>query len=244
MSRQALILGATSDIGLALARKFASQGYSLTLAARNVEKLKATESDIQIRHGVQVHIVPFDALDIQSHHQFYADLLETPDVVLCVFGTLGDQEKAESDWKKCEEILLSNFVGAVSILNIVANDMQQRKTGVIVGISSVAGERGRQSNYFYGSAKAGFTTYLSGLRNRLYPYGVHVITVKPGFVRTKMIDHIRTPPRLTAEPAIVATDIYDAVVKRKDIVYTKWLWRPIMYLIKSIPEGIFKKMKL
>jgi len=244
MSGHALILGATSDMALAIGRKFGSKGFSLTLAARNVKKLKAIQSDLQIRYRVAVHIAHFDALEVSSHAAFYAALPEKPDIVFCVFGLLGDHLKAESDWQTCEQILVSNFVGAVSILNVVANDMQERKTGIIVGISSVAGERGRQSNYFYGSAKAGFTTYLSGLRNRLAKFGVHVVTVKPGFVRTKMTDHVKTPDSLTSDPKKVADDVYQAVMKKRNVIYTKWIWRPIMYLIKTIPEPIFKNLRL
>jgi decaprenylphospho-beta-D-erythro-pentofuranosid-2-ulose 2-reductase len=244
MSRNVLVLGASSDMALALARKFASNGYSLTLAGRDPEKLKATQSDIQIRQRVVVHVARFDALDIGSHKEFYESLPAKPDVVLCVFGLLGDQQKAQSDWKACEQILFSNYIGAVSILNIVANDMEAKNNGVIVGISSVAGERGRQSNYLYGSAKAGFTAYLSGLRNRLAKTGVHVLTVKPGFVRTRMIENIKTPEVLTANPKEVADEIFDAVQKKSNTIYTKSLWRPIMYVIKSIPEPIFKKLTL
>jgi decaprenylphospho-beta-D-erythro-pentofuranosid-2-ulose 2-reductase len=244
MSKNVLILGATSDMALALARKFGSHGYSITLAARNVEKLKATQSDIQIRQRVPVDIVKFDALEIDTHLPFYAGLPKKPDIVICVFGLLGDQQKAQSDWAACEEILFSNYIGAVSILNIAANDMEQRKTGVIIGISSVAGERGRQSNYLYGSAKAGFTAYLSGLRNRLFKSGVHVLTVKPGFVKTKMLENMKTPAPLTALPVQVAEDVYNAVLKRKDTIYTKSIWRTVMYIIKTIPEPVFKKLSL
>lgn len=244
MSKHALILGATSDMALALARKFGSNGYSLTLAARNVDRLNATQSDIQIRQRVTVNIVKFDALDTGSHSEFYKNLPSKPDVVICVFGLLGDQKKAENDWRACEEILLSNYVGAVSILNVAATEMEGHKKGVIVGISSVAGERGRQSNYFYGSAKAGFTAYLSGLRNRLFKSGVHVVTVKPGFVKTRMIENIETPGFLTALPAQVANDIYQGVEKRKNVIYTLGLWRWVMAVIRNIPESIFKKLKL
>jgi decaprenylphospho-beta-D-erythro-pentofuranosid-2-ulose 2-reductase len=244
MSQNALILGATSDMALALARKFGSHGYTITLAARNLDKLEATQTDIQIRQGVKVYSAPFNALDTKNHREFYLNLPVKPDVVLCVFGLLGDQLKAQTDWNACEEILFSNYIGAVSILNIVANDMERRKNGVIVGISSVAGERGRQSNYFYGSAKAGFTAYLSGLRNRLFKSGVHVLTVKPGFVKTKMIENIKTPAPLTALPAQVADDVYHAVIKRKNTIYTKSIWRLVMYIIKTIPEPLFKKLKL
>jgi decaprenylphospho-beta-D-erythro-pentofuranosid-2-ulose 2-reductase len=244
MSKNALILGATSDMALAIARTFADHGYSLTLAARNVDKLKAIEADIVIRHRVDVMSVQFDALDMASHQQFYNSLAVSPDVVICVFGLLGDQAKAQVDWNHCQEIINSNYVGALSILNIVANDFEKRKHGVIVGISSVAGERGRQSNYFYGSAKAGFTAFLSGLRNRLYKSGVHVVTVKPGFVKTKMLENMKTPGPITALPAQVGKDVYRAVVSGKNTIYTLGLWRPIMYVIKTIPEFIFKKLSL
>lgn len=244
MAKHALILGATSDIGLALARKLGNEGYHLILAGRNLEKLQVLQADVQIRQRVPVAITYFDALDVKSHSGFYNALPEKPDVVVCVFGLLGDQSRAQNSWDECEEILMSNYVGAVSVLNIVANDMEQRRNGCIVGISSVAGERGRQSNYFYGSAKAGFTAYLSGLRNRLCKSNVHVVTVKPGFVRTKMIENINTPGPLTAQPSKVADDIYNAISKRRDVIYTLPIWRPVMFMIRNIPETIFKKLKL
>ncbi|MBT1702585.1 SDR family oxidoreductase [Chryseosolibacter indicus] len=244
MSKNALILGATSDMALAIARKFGTQGYTLTLAARNLEKLQVIKADIEIRQRAKVEIARFDAMEIANHQEFYNQLPVKPDIVFCVFGFLGDQTKAQYDWKMCEEILVSNYVGAVSILNIIANDMEARKQGTIVGISSVAGERGRQSNYIYGSAKAGFTAYLSGLRNRLCKSGVHVLTVKPGFVKTRMLDGMKTPGPLTAQPQEVAEDIYNAVANKKNTIYTRGVWRLVMYTIKSIPEPIFKKMKL
>jgi decaprenylphospho-beta-D-erythro-pentofuranosid-2-ulose 2-reductase len=244
MHKNVLILGATSDMAVAIARKFAMEGYRITLAARNVEKLKPIESDIQIRYNATVISVSFDALNFQSHEQFYNGLESKPDIVVCVFGLLGDQIHAQSDWKSCIEIIGSNYTGAVSILNVIANDFEERKQGVIVGISSVAGERGRQSNYLYGSAKAGFTAYLSGLRNRLVASNVHVVTVKPGFVKTKMIENLKTPGPITATPVAVANKIYKAVLKKQDVVYVLPVWRWIMLIIKNIPEGIFKKLKL
>src|SRR5690606_97752 len=133
----------------------------------------------------------------------------------------------------------TNYTGAVSILNIIAADYALQKKGCIVGISSVAGERGRQSNYIYGSAKAGFTAYLSGLRNKFYDKGVHVVTVLPGFVHTKMTENLDLPKLLTAQPEDVARSIYTAVQKKKNIIYVKWFWRWIMCIIKLIPEPIF-----
>ena len=161
-----------------------------------------------------------------------------------MFGYLGDQNVGQQDWGEAGKILNTNFVGAVSILNIIAEDFEKKKAGVIVGISSVAGDRGRGSNYLYGSAKAGLTAYLSGLRNRMNGFGVSIITIKPGFVDTSMTEGLSLPPLLTAQPKTVANDVYKAVQKSKDIVYTKWFWRWIMLAIQTIPERIFKKLSL
>ena len=245
MEENVLILGAASDMAVAIARKFASEGYTLTLAGRNVERLQAIEADIKVRYEASVSCVQFDALDFAKHENFFRSLADKPDVVICVFGLLGDQVEAQTNWKACEEILLSNYVGAVSILNVVANDFEKRKQGTIVGISSVAGERGRQSNYFYGSAKAGFTSYLSGVRNRLFHHGVHVLTVKPGFVKTRMIENMKpTPGAITASPKKVAEHIFKAVKRKRNTIYVLPVWSLIMLIIRSIPEGIFKKLKL
>lgn len=244
MEENVLILGATSDMAVAIARKFAAEGYTITLAARQVERLKAIEADLRVRYEAQVSSVQFDALDFNSHEEFYKNLPEKPDIVICVFGLLGEQLEAQRNWKACLEIINSNYVGAISILNVVANDFEKREKGVIVGISSVAGDRGRQSNYFYGSAKAGFTAYLSGLRNRLFHHGVHVLTVKPGFVKTRMIENMQTPAPLTALPKKVADNIFKAVRKKQNSVYVLPIWSLIMLVIRNIPESIFKKLKL
>src|SRR5690349_17805601 len=219
MEENVLIMGATSDMAVAIARQLAQEGYSITLAARNTERLSALEGDLRVRFKAMVTCARFDALDYASHQEFYDSLPEKPDVVICVFGLLGDQRQAQEDWQHCADIINSNYTGAVSILNVVANDFERRRKGVIIGISSVAGERGRQSNYIYGSAKAGFTAYLSGLRNRLYHSGVHVVTVKPGFVKTKMIENLPTPGPLTAAPKTVAKKISAAIRRRPNTVY-------------------------
>ncbi len=239
-----LLLGAGSDIATALALKFASAGYGIQLAARKVSRLQSLQQDITICHKVSCTLHEFDAVRPETHASFFSSLPGQPDIIISIFGYLGEQEIAQSDWSECERILAVNYVGAVSILNIAANAYAARGNGVIVGISSVAGERGRQSNYFYGSAKAGFTAYLSGLRNRLYPKGVHVLTVKPGFVATKMTENMPLSPLLTAQPDAVAKAIFNAIQKKKDVLYVKWFWRWIMFLIKCIPESVFKKMKL
>lgn len=239
-----LILGGTSDVAVALAGKFAKEGYSVSLAGRNLEQLNVISADLHIRYNTYVDFYFFDALDFDSHARFYHELKIKPDIAVCVFGLLGEQTSAQQNWTECARIIDSNYTGAVSILNIIANDFEARKFGTIVGISSVAGDRGRQSNYIYGSAKAGFTAYLSGLRNRLVTSGVHVLTVKPGFMKTRMTEGMKTPAPLTAHPDKVAAVIYKATVKRKNEIYVLWMWRYIMLSIKLIPEMIFKKLKL
>ena len=239
-----LLLGATSDIAVAIARRFAAEGYDIQLAARNADRLLPLQSDLAIRYSVTCTLHEFDAAKPATHEAFFSSLPTRPDVSICVFGYLGDQQLAESDWSECERILQVNYVGAVSILNHIANDYASAGKGVIAGISSVAGERGRQSNYFYGSAKAGFTAYLSGLRNRLFHHGIHVVTVQPGFVYTKMTENLPLPGILTATPEIVANVVCRAVKNKRNVIYVKWFWRWIMLIIKSIPEPVFKKLKL
>lgn len=239
-----LILGAGSDMAVALARQFAAEKYDVQLAARNTSFLQAQENDLRIRYGINVSSHAFDAVDFASHPAFYESLPVKPDITVCVFGYLGDQELGQTSWQEASRIIHTNYTGAVSILNVVAADYAARRQGTIIGISSVAGERGRQSNYLYGSAKAGFTAYLSGLRNRLFHNGVHVMTVQPGFVYTRMTEGLTLPPLLTAQPTEVASAIVKAAKAKKNVLYVKWFWRYIMLIIKSIPEFIFKKLKL
>lgn len=239
-----LLVGAKSDIAKACARFFANKGYSLFLAARNVQELESFATDIRVRTQQSVALLEFDAVDYSSHDVFFASLPEPMDCVLVAVGYLADQKKTESDWSKAENTIAVNYVGCVSLLNTVAREMEKRGSGSIIGISSVAGDRGRASNYIYGSAKAGFTVYLSGLRNRLTKKGVHVLTVKPGFVNTSMTENMDLPPYLTASPDDVARDIWNAVRKKRNVLYTKWFWKYIMFFIKCIPESLFKRLHL
>jgi short-subunit dehydrogenase len=239
-----LIIGAKSDIAKALAKKYAENGYNLYLAGRNSSDLQNFASDIKIRNHINIKCIDFDVLDYKSHQNFYNSLEEKPIGVISVAGYLGDQEKAQFDFEEAQKIIDTNYTGLVNILNIVANDFEKNKKGFIVGISSVAGDRGRKSNFIYGSAKAAFTTYLSGLRNRLFNSNVHVMTVKPGFVATKMTEGLDLPKKLTAQTEEVANDIFKSQQKGKNIIYTKWFWKHIMLIIKNIPEFQFKKMSI
>jgi short-subunit dehydrogenase len=239
-----LIIGAKSDIAKATAREYAKNGYDLYLAARNVDELKEFAQDVITRTQKDVQLVELDILDYASHQAFYDNLAEKPLGVISAVGYLGDQEKAQSDFSEAQKIIDTNYTGVVSLFNIIADDFEERRSGFMIGISSVAGDRGRKSNYIYGSAKAALTAYLSGLRNRLYDTQVHVLTVKPGFVTTKMTENMDLPEKLTAQPEDVAIDIYKAQQKGKNVLYTKWIWKWVMMVIKMIPEWKFKGMSI
>jgi short-subunit dehydrogenase len=241
-----LILGATSAIASALAREFAAHKFDLVLGGRDLEELSALASDLSLRYGVRAAILPFDALDTQTHASTLRAFLSEAGsalegAVVCI-GYLGDQDKGQSDWEEARLILETNFTGCVSALNILANHFEPRRAGFICALSSVAGDRGRQSNYLYGAAKAGLSTYLQGLRNRLFPAHVKVITVKPGYVDTRMT-YGRPGLFLVASPERVAKGIFRAILKGKAVVYMPWFWRFIMLIVRSIPEAIFKRMR-
>jgi decaprenylphospho-beta-D-erythro-pentofuranosid-2-ulose 2-reductase len=244
VNRYVLILGASSDIAKSIAMEYAQKGYSLILAGRNLDEISKDANDINIRYNINAIPAFFDALDFNSHSSFFHSLNPKPVGVICALGYLGNQKDAELNFNESYRIIATNYSGCVSILNIAANYFENVKEGFIVGISSVAGDRGRGSNYFYGSAKAGFSEYLSGLRNRLHKSDIQVLTVKPGFVYTKMTKNLNLPKLLTAIPQRVASDIVKAQQTKKNVIYTPWFWRYIMIVIKLIPENIFKKLSL
>ena len=239
-----LILGARSDIGKAVAHKFAALGHSVQLAARHASALEADKTDMELRYGVSVSLHEFDALATETHEAFVGELPELPRVAVCAVGLMGQQAENEHDVAAAARVMRSNYEGPASILAILANRFENRGSGTIVGISSVAGDRGRATNYVYGSAKAGFTAFLSGLRNRLAKRGVHVVTVLPGFVATQMTEGMDLPAKLTAEPSEVADAIARAVERKKDVIYVRPIWRLIMLIIRNIPERLFKRMKI
>lgn len=239
-----LIIGAGSDITRPLAFLYAQRGHSVYLASRSIEQLHRMANDLHLRFSIEARAFHFDVTDVPSHRSFYGALPQKPDIVICLAGTLGEQKRSESDFSEAQKVIDTNFTGLVSILHIVAEDFEKRKEGSIVGVSSVAGERGRKSNYVYASAKAGFTAFLSGLRNRLYPANVHVLTVHPGFIATKMIAGRKTPGIITATPEVVAKDIFKAQQGNKDFIYSRWFWRYIMFGFTMIPESVAKKLNL
>lgn len=244
-SKSVLILGATSDIGRAIAGRYAAAGWSLILTARDVAHLDRDIADLAVRHQAKARALAFDVLDLAGFPALVAAVGDTPDTVVSVIGELGDQDRAMGDPAFAANVMRANFEGPSVILALFATAMAVRGSGVIVGVSSVAGERGRASNFVYGSAKAGFTAFLSGLRQSLTARGLHVVTVKPGFVRTRMTDGMALPAALTATADEVGAALFAAAeTRRTDILYVRWMWRFIMLIIKLIPETVFKRLQI
>jgi decaprenylphospho-beta-D-erythro-pentofuranosid-2-ulose 2-reductase len=237
-----LIIGATSDIAVSAAHQYASNGYNLQLAARNKDDLDSTITDLAIRYRVDVSAFQLDILDYQSFKKFIDSLTPLPDVILCAVGLLGDQAHAQKDIFESTKIMRTNFEGPSLFLNEIANKFEERGTGIIIGVSSVAGERGRSSNYIYGSGKAGFTAFLSGLRNRLSKSGINVITVIPGYIDTRMTKGLNLPSILTSSPKILTYKIFRKM--SHSVIYCSRRWYVIMLLIRLIPESIFKKLNI
>ena len=236
-----LILGSNSDIGKALAHAYGEAGCDLILAARSPSEEDC--SDIAIRHGVTAKAVRFDVLD-DAPDDFFAGLGEKPGTVILVAGLLGDQTQSQANDAAARLVLDTNYSGPARYLLSAARHMRGVDEGCIIGISSVAGERGRASNFIYGSAKAGLTAFLSGLRNEFAGKGLHVMTVKPGFVDTQMTEGMDLPAPLTAKPEQVASAVLKAHRKGRDVIYVLGRWRLIMAIIRAIPEGIFKRLSL
>ncbi len=240
----ALIIGATSDIGRAIARRLARDGCALQLAARHAEDLAEEVQDMRARTAGAVTAHRCDVLDVDGGVSLLDALEVLPDVAVCVVGLAGDQRAAQGDGAVAQRVMRTNYVGPALLLAALAERFEQRGCGVLAGVSSVAGDRGRASNYVYGSAKAGFSAFLSGLRNRLAGSGVHVVTVKPGYVRTRMTDGMDLPPRLTVEPDEVARAVVAAIRRRRDVVYVRRIWRVIMLIVRALPERVFKRTRL
>ena len=241
-----LILGATSPIARAVADRYASEGQSICLAARDREEAELIASDLRIRHEVDCIARAFDACDFEEHDRFVEQTEQEVgpvDVALLAFGYMGDQEASQEDFERARQVIDVNYTGAASLCEAIAGPMSRRGRGSIVGITSVAGDRGRASNYFYGSAKGAFALYLQGLRNRLAARGVHVMTVKLGFVDTRMTFGMSTGLPV-ASPEEAGRAIVDAQHHRADILYYPRFWRGIMTVIKSIPERLFKHLSL
>ena len=241
-----LVVGGSSDIGHATALRYAQAGWGVMLAARDMDAARRNADDIKTRTAVEPSVHPIDVLASEQLAAFVAGLPELPDTVVCVVGELGDQVLAQGDPALATKIMRTNFEAPSLLLELIAQQMEKRGSGTIIGISSVAGDRGRASNYYYGAAKAGFSEFLSGLRNRLTLAGkVRVVTIKPGFVYTRMTAHMKLPAFLTVHPDRVADEIFRADVTRpRDVVYVARRFRLVMGVICALPEAIFKRMRI
>ncbi len=233
-----LVLGGNSEIGFAAAEQFAvKEKAEIILASRNIKETEKKARQLVDAYGVSARAMPFDARDFDSHRDFYDRMDPKPSVVIQAFGVLMNQDECQNDFQKAKKGFDINLLGAVNILEIIAADFEDRGTGVIIGISSVAGERGRKSSYMYASSKAGLTTYLDGLRHRLYGSGARVITVLPGFVKTKMVAGRK--PKFGSTPLpTTGKDIYNAWKKGKHKIYTGAKMRWIMAIVRNIPEWL------
>jgi decaprenylphospho-beta-D-erythro-pentofuranosid-2-ulose 2-reductase len=243
-----LIIGASSAIAQAAAQKYAADGSRLFLVARDSARLDVLADDLRVRGAVQVDTLAANLTDSDRHPEIVEaafDAMPTLDVVLVAHGVLPDQEACQASAELSLESMDVNFLSVVSLLTPLANRMAETGFGTIAVISSVAGDRGRQSNYVYGAAKSGLDAFLQGLRNRLTKAGVHVLTIKPGFVATPMTAHIenRSGP-LWATPETIADGIIKGIEKGKNVVYLPGFWALIMLIIRNIPESIFKKLSL
>jgi short-subunit dehydrogenase len=245
-AKKILVLGATSGIAEATCRIWAAQGAQLFLVARNADKLAAVAADLKLRGASYVGTAVADLDDTEKHAELLAHAINSltgMDIAYLALGILGDQPRAEQDFNQAAQIIYTNFMAPVSLLTWLANYCVQRHAGVLAVLSSVAGDRGRKSNYLYGSSKAGLTAFLAGLRNRVDREGVTVLTIKPGPVKTTMTASMKGAKKF-ADVNKVAATIARAIDKRVDVLYVPAIWGIIMLVVRHIPERIFKKLNL
>lgn len=243
-----LVVGATSSIARALCHRLAARGWQLVMAARDAEELRQLSEDLQVRYQAALPIITFDACQPHQVEQLFEQAVAVVpsglDGIIVCHG-MTPREAGGFDVDTLRDTFQINFMSVAMLLNAAAVYFEPRRAGLIAAISSVAGDRGRQSNFVYGAAKGALSTYLQGLRNKLQPRGVHVLTIKPGFVDTPMTRGLKPPsPFLVASADRVAADIEQAILRHRDVVYTPWFWRWIMAVICMIPEPIFKRLKL
>lgn len=243
--KKVLILGATSAIAEAVARLYATRGVSLVLVARDPQRLQAIAADLRVRGAAAVHTQTLDANQLERHEaalEAAAQALGGIDIALIAHGTLSNQAACQQSAHEMLRELQTNALSVMSLCTHLGNRLEQQRSGTLAVISSVAGDRGRASNYVYGAAKAAVTAFLSGLRQRLAPAGVQVLTIKPGFVDTPMTAQFKKGA-LWATPQQVALDIVRAVDSGRPVLYTPWFWRWIMLIIRSIPERVFVRLR-
>ncbi|SHH18087.1 SDR family oxidoreductase [Ferrimonas marina] len=241
-----VIFGATSAVAKHLARQHAERGDHLTLIGRNSQKLGVLAADLAVRGAEDVRVRVQDLAELDGCEPLINDLWQQgpePDVAYFFQGVLPDQQACQQSMETTLSALQINTLGIMALLTPLANRFEQRGAGALVVVSSVAGDRGRQSNYVYGTSKAALNTFLQGLRNRLSKSGVRVLTIKPGFIDTPMTAEMKKGP-LWAEPQTIASGILKSLEHNRNEVYLPWFWQGIMTVIKLIPEPLFKRMSL
>lgn len=246
MKKRIVIFGATSAMAMETAKIWASRGEDLCLVARSKEKLAALSQDLRTRGAGQALEIISDLSNIKEHGALLSKIKSEFgefDTVLVAYGTLGDQRKCELSFDETMKELNTNFLSVVSLITPIANDFEKKGHGSIAVITSVAGDRGRKSNYVYGTAKGALSRFLQGLRNRFGKTNISVIEIRPGFTDTPMTADVKKGP-LFVPPTVIATGIVKAIDRGSNIVYLPWFWRFIMQIIQHIPELIFKKMSL
>ena len=246
-TKNILIIGATSGIAEAVARRYAASNCNFVLVGRDTAKLDIIASDLAARGAAGVHVLPWDANDVAQAGATIAGAwqqLGTVDLALIAHGSLPDQARAEEDLAYAVEQFRLNGESAVVCMLALAQHFRKQGNGTLAVIGSVAGDRGRPTNYVYGAAKGAVEDCASGLRASLFKQGVHLLLIKPGFVATPMTAHLELPGALTASADQVAQDIQRAVARGSDVLYTRWFWRWIMLIIKSIPTLVFKRLSL
>jgi short-subunit dehydrogenase len=247
VSETVLVIGAGSGIGRALLRQLAAEGARLVVAGRRAEEMERLAADCRVRFGVEAAPESFDALDFDSHQAFIERCASRFEggfdgVALC-HGEMPDEADARADPHVARRMIDVNYTSAVSLLEAASRNLDQRRSGWILALGSVAGDRGRPGNAIYGSTKAALATYLSGLRSRMARNGIPVVTVKPGVVDTGMTWGLPDLP-LAAAPERVARDAMRGVRRDRAVVYSPWFWAIIMRVIRWIPDRIFKRLDL
>ena len=241
MPQTVLVLGASSDIAKCICLEFAKKGFNLILVARDISNLTSLKKELE-NYKIKFSIHRLDILEFDTHKEFLNSLEILPDIFVSAIGYYEDQEEARKNFSETYKTVVTNYLGLMGIINLISLKYEEQKKGQIVVISSVAGVRGRQLNYIYGSAKAGITTYLSGLRNKLYKKNIYVLTILLGPVYTRMSEGHKLMPYITLYREKAAIKIVKAIIQNKDEVYIHWIWRYIMFMIQLIPEFIFKKL--
>ena len=239
-----LIIGAKSELGLELASLYAKNNYNLYLAGRSITSINNQAEVLAKKYNTKISLCELDVTDTITHQHFYDSLKIKPIGIIYAVGHTPNQSEALLSWHKTNNTINTNYVGAVSLINIAVLEFQKSQKGFIIGITSVAGLRGRGENYIYGSTKAAFMTYLNGLRNSLSRYNVNVLTVIPGLIKSKKGSKYNLPEFLYISPKSLANKIFLSQQNNKSIIYSGLVWRIIMFIIKIIPDFIFKRMSI